>query len=81
VNVIFSSNVGGTVCCTGLFLGLQPQNSSECSFVYKQMYEGQLYIRIQSGMFKLSIDVKIPLPLSLQPSSNPYAGSIFQYKI
>jgi hypothetical protein len=45
------------------------------------MYEGQLYIRIQSGMFKLSIDVKIPLPLSLQPSSNPYAGSIFHYKI
>jgi hypothetical protein len=45
------------------------------------MYEGQLYIRIKSGMFKLSIDVKIPLPLSLQPSSNSYAGSIFQYKI
>jgi hypothetical protein len=64
-NVIFLSNVGRTVGCTVLFLGLQPQNSSECSFVYKQIYEGQLYIRIQSGMFKLSIDVQIPLPLSL----------------
>ena len=45
------------------------------------MKEGQLYIRIQSGMFKLSTDIQIPLPLSLQTCSNPYAASIFQYKM